>query len=177
MPRGGQAGVNVVLGEHDKTKFDKDHEIKMGVSDIVKHPDNKKIPGTRIEQYDIALIKLQNDIDFAKYANIRPVCLPESSNREYTGFQATVTGWGSTNEKGTKSKILKEIDGVVLSNLDCLKAIGCVRKGHNCSVASMQDQMICVKYHGGKTCGGDSGGALVTKENIPNLIITYVTWK
>ena len=46
--------------------------------------------------FNVALLKLSKPVDFILYPNIRPVCLPDRSYREYDGEVGVVTGWGDT---------------------------------------------------------------------------------
>ena len=162
----------VILGDHEVSDTSEDHEGQMKISDIIEHPKTKKIQGREnIRQFNIALLKLKNDIDFTKYPHIRPVCLPKDTKEDYVGQKATVTGWGNYEqppdqiEEGvwySPSK-LQYITGVVKSNLECSKMkMGC--KGNpKCDVSGIPDDMLCVTHHRGKLCAGDFGGPLVTK--------------
>lgn len=46
---------------------------------------------------DIALINIDGSIKWSDY--VRPVCLPNSVESSFSGRQATVAGWGWTDEK------------------------------------------------------------------------------
>ena len=70
--------------------------------------------------YDFAMIQLATAIDWAKYPDIRPVCLPTTGfSGDYAGVTATVTGWGTTSSGGSASTILKEVDVGIISNQQC----------------------------------------------------------
>ena len=165
----------VILGDHDRTDSTEDQEVEMEISDIIKHPNTKKIHrGSSINQFNVLLLKLKDNIDFSKHPHIRPVCLPEDTPRlkDYVGWPATVTGWGMS--KYPKNQLdgerlghfpskLQYITGVVKSNLECSKmGMGC--KGNaQCDVSGIPDNMLCVSHHGGKLCQDDFGGPLVTQ--------------
>ena len=153
--------VLVHLGRHDRT-LDNEHQIKMRVSDIFMHPDYKIIPGEEVKQFDIALLKLETAVDFMNTL-IRPVCLPEQDNQDYAGREATLTGWGFVNANMTIPTILQEIEGPVVTNLDCATGMfNCYGNDKNCKVSGVPDYMICTKFREGRFCAGDSGGPLVT---------------
>ena len=131
----------VILGDHEVSDTSEDHEGQMKISDIIEHPNTKKIQGREnIRQFNIALLKLKNDIDFTKYPHIRPVCLPKDTKEDYVGQKATVTGWGITKYEQPKDhweavfhkpSKLQYITWEVKSNLECSKmgrgCKGCLR--------------------------------------------------
>ena len=67
-----------------------DTMVVMNISEIIIHPKKEK---NRFV-YDIALLKMEKEIDFMKHDYIRPVCLPENSLEEYVGRDTIITGWG-----------------------------------------------------------------------------------
>ena len=66
-----------------------DTMVVMNISEIIIHPEKKN---TLV--FDIALLKMEKEIDFMKHDYIRPVCLPENSLEEYVGHDTIITGWG-----------------------------------------------------------------------------------
>ena len=155
----------VILGDHnltDKTGV----EVEIEISEIIRHP--KFSRAEEVHQFNVALAKLKKDIDFMKYPNIRPVCLPKDTEEDYVGKRATVTGWGMMEQEEVYPDKLQFITGVVRSNLECSKMkMGC--KGNTeCAVSGIPDNMLCVTHHGGKICKEDFGGPLVTKSDGKN---------
>merc|ERR1712142_1267600 len=55
--------VTVYLGDHDKSTVEQ-QEVMVVVSEIKRHPDYALILGRGTKQYDIALLKLDTEIDF-----------------------------------------------------------------------------------------------------------------
>jgi len=109
---------------------------------------------------DIALLKLEDPVDFNKFPNIRPICLPSNENEIYAGSRAIVAGWGATGENEGQSRVLLEATVAVLSNEECE---GLFSRGYH-------DSIICAKTTGNKEdnslqghCHGDSGGPLITR--------------
>jgi len=158
-----EAGT-VSLGDHDKRDPNEDTEVWIKSSEYIRHPEYKFIPGEKVPQFDIALIKLTKDIDFMKHPHIRPVCLPENADEDYAGWKVLLTGWGLIRQS-KYADLLQEITGEVKTNLQCSKLeMGC--KGieqEQCSVSGIPDNMLCVTFPKGKNCAGDSGSPLVTK--------------
>ena len=170
----------VSLGDHGKTALD-GTEVEMYISEYIVHPKYKYKEGQSVPQFDIALLKLKNDIDFMKHPHIRPVCLPEDAKEDYVGRKATMTGWGLVGNEQDSEK-LQYIRGDVRSNLECSKLdMGC--KGSNpdqCAVSGIPDNMLCVTFPSGKSCAGDSGSPLVTKtvdQNYEQIGVSSFTWQ
>ena len=131
-------------------------EVQIEISESIRYTGTDPVPwGSLRFYYNVALLKLKSDIDFMKHPNIRPVCLPEVMTEDYVGRKATMT------DK------LQNISGVVQSNLECSKLMGCQgNPKEQCAVSGIPDNMLCVKYHEGKTCDGDYGGPLVTRSGM-----------
>lgn len=144
--------ITVILGDWDKTKVEKGEE-QYGLAEFHSHPDFRF--DKPVHRYDIALLKLKQDLDFSR-THVRPICLPEDFSNDYKYYYATVTGWGRswTNDKETQWKYpdkLRKLTGMVMNNSTCMS------KAHTSS------DNICVSFYYGKTCAGDSGGPLITK--------------
>lgn len=144
--------LQALLGEHDISVTSETDRIRADVFDIVAHPqyDHDTI------NYDFAVIKLSEPVDFALHPHIRPVCLPVDDSKTYTGELATISGWGRLTFGGSQPDQLQEITVEVVSNDLCRQRL---------SIANflVTDQMICVNDDTNKTiCEGDSGGPLVT---------------
>ena len=70
--------------------------------------------------FDVALVELNNEVDFARYQHIRPICLQDIGDKNtFDGSKVTVAGWGLTSLTGTTSNVLKKLDQKVISNEDC----------------------------------------------------------
>ena len=162
---------HIVLGDHDWSKHN-DENLIVRSSGIVEHPEYDFDAGpdkrTVISiKFDIALVKLEQDIDFMKYPHIRPVCLPKDS-KDYARRDATITGWGLLDGpvRGTEPDILQQIDGIVQSNQQCsknTKHVRCDENDEDKCVSGVQVDKLCVMHFGGEPCHGDSGSPLVTR--------------
>jgi len=153
------AEVEVYLGEHNRKENTEADEIQVNVADFTRHKEYDA--GKR--EYDIALLKLTDRIDFGSHPHIRPICLPHRySTKDYNDYMAIVTGWGNTiNGVYSVSDYLREVDVKVLTNSECSTAYASL--GYR-----ITQQRICAAEAnnlGGKdACQGDSGGPLITKE-------------
>jgi len=151
------AEVEVYLGEHNRKENTEADEIQVNVAEMIRHGQYD----AETVDYDFALLKLTDKIDFGSHPHIRPICLPApGSNNDYNDYVAVVTGWGVTDD-GTTSDYLREVDVTVVTNTECNTA-------YTSTGYSITQQMICAAEAnnlGGKdACGGDSGGPMITKE-------------
>ena len=141
-----------MLGEHNRDVTDETRTIRSDIAVIVNHPDYNK--GTH-NNYDFSLVKLTTKIDFAKTPNVRPICLPKDGSNDFSGFIATVSGWGKSDEEGKLSNVLQEVDVKVIGDDDC-------KDNFKYESSEITDQMLCAHVEGGgkDSCQGDSGKAL-----------------
>ena len=61
----------------------------VNVEEIIVHENYQKP-----SQANIALLKLEESVPLTQYPSIKPACLPLQGD-DFTGFEATATGWGS----------------------------------------------------------------------------------
>lgn len=106
---------------------------------------------------DIALLRLAESAQISTY--VRPICLPLSQDLQqltnYHGTRFEVAGWGQT-ERGVASDTKLKVDVNGVNKRDCQKAYNYWRK-------TIWDKQICAGGEAGKdSCGGDSGGPLMT---------------
>merc|ERR1712179_363457 len=141
--------VQVILGDHDKDNIH-DQEIKMNISEIIKHPDYTR---------NITDV----DITSEDHWHIRPICLPENVNQDYTGWDTIVAGWGFSDLQRNSPSILQEINGTVVANRLCEWDWN--NQTMSWEWMPMYKDKLCVQHPiGQKTCGGDSGGPMITKQ-------------
>lgn len=152
--------IGARVGDHDTSKerdcdYDKNGlEIvcaeryqDFGVESIHYHPMYTR---TKL-QNDIALIRLDNDIDF-RPANARPICLPLSPATKITQKKVTVTGWGIT-ENRTASNVLLQVRLSIVPNEECAATYK--------NFAQVEYKQMCAGGKNGMdSCLGDSGGPL-----------------
>ena len=88
-----------VTGEHDLRKADGTEQV-IPIGKVFTHPKYNP-PATGLD-YDVALIKLRDPINFT--SNARAVLLPTMDFPPGTNCYAT--GWGRTAEKGNISQVI-----------------------------------------------------------------------
>ncbi|CAG9856891.1 unnamed protein product [Phyllotreta striolata] len=158
----------VILGEYDSSKnpdcVSTPQSVKCAhpskayqISEIVKHPQFV----LQNAQNDIALIKLDREVEFTDY--IKPVCLPNENSYYDTNTRVMVAGWGKTHFKGKSSQILKKAILPVVNRAYC-----------NAGVNRLIIGQICLGYGNGEgTCNGDSGGPLMIQRWENAELVTY----
>merc|ERR1719430_1425623 len=147
----------VALGEHNIRADIENHQAKtIQVERVIKRSDYD----TNSVNNEIALLRLAEDVDFND--NIVPACLPSSTSQKYAGWDAVVSGWGTTSSGGRTSDVLKETSQTILANT----AAECVQgAGGPGSTAVVPGTKLCAYKEGTDSCQGDSGGPLVVMED------------
>ncbi|XP_042212964.1 trypsin-1-like [Homarus americanus] len=138
--------VEVLLGAHELTSSTSAQQ-RISVERIINHESYD----SSTQDNDIAVLKLATKASLNE--NVKPACLP-SVSEDYTGFTATVSGWGTLSSGGSQPDVLQEVQVPVVSNSECQQSYG----------NSISD-MLCAGYDaGGKdSCQGDSGGLAVRR--------------
>merc|ERR1711990_36982 len=150
------SSLTVALGEHNIRADIENHRAKtIAVERVIKRSDYD----TNSVNNDIALLRLAEDVDLT--STIVPACLPSRNSQKYTGWQALVSGWGTTSSGGATSDVLKETSQTILANT----AAECVQgAGGPGSTAVVPGTKLCAYKQGTDSCQGDSGGPLVVME-------------
>merc|ERR1712088_59072 len=164
----GGATFRVMLGEHDHCKATSSFVL---ASAVHKHPkfDLNNPSGDN----DIAILKLSKDLTFSD--KIKPVCLPTSATKDYSGKASTVSGWGGTKAYTPLKPVdqprqcaLKETIVQILktSSTKCSNFIG----------DPPHPTMLCAWAKGKDACQGDSGGPLTVAENGKYVLLGVVSY-
>ena len=107
--------IFVILGETN-ILHKSGHEVIREVQAIYSHPDYAI--AARYD-YDVALLRLNGSVKFTHY--IQPACLPHLNPKLPAGMNCTVTGFGRTTERGSKSQRLKQAKVPLVSQSQCKK--------------------------------------------------------
>ncbi|KAJ8372711.1 hypothetical protein AAFF_G00277800 [Aldrovandia affinis] len=120
--------------------------------------------------YDIALLKLQQPVDFS--TSVQPVCLPTTDQNFPPGTTCWTTGFGTTEEDADSgSTRLREVSVSIISTQVCNR--NSVYQGR------VTQNMLCAGdlASGGKdSCQGDSGGPLVCETNGRWFLVGVTSW-
>jgi len=162
--------IMVELGQHDLSSA----AMRPKVDKVIVHEQYTRKPLVN----DIALLKLQDPVDFNKHPNIRPICLPSNNSENYAGSRSIIAGWGRTGEHEDVSEVLLEANVTVLSDAECKRIFYHYKQILHTIQNSPKpptppflfDSQICAKAGGSLEnntvqgiCKGDSGGPLITK--------------
>jgi secreted trypsin-like serine protease len=145
------AGVEVVVGEHDRTAISAVRQTHRATA-IFIHENYS----SRTSENDIALIKTGTVITFS--ANIQPICAPDPAN-DYVYYKSQCSGWGSVNSGGVCCPaVLRYVTLNVTTNAFCDAVY---------TTYTIYPDMICATDNTGMnerdSCQGDSGGPLSVK--------------
>ncbi|EDV52270.2 uncharacterized protein LOC6545318 isoform X1 [Drosophila erecta] len=124
---------------------------------------------------DLAVLKLDQPIDFTKNPHISPACLPDKYS-DFTGARCWTTGWGKDafGEHGKYQNILKEVDVPILSHQQCEAQLRNTRLGYS---YKLNPGFVCAGGEEGKdACKGDGGGPLVCDRNGAMHVVGVVSW-
>merc|ERR1712212_1377404 len=164
----GGSKFRVLLGEHDHCKATSSFVLAAAVH---KHP-KFDINSASVDN-DIAILKLSKDLTFSD--KIKPVCLPTSATKDYSGKAPTVSGWGGTKAYTPLKPVdqprqcaLKEaiVEILKTSSTKCSNFLG----------DSSSTTMLCAWAKGKDACQGDSGGPLTVAENGKYVLVGVVSY-
>ncbi|KAM3922957.1 mannan-binding lectin serine protease 2 [Leptodactylus fuscus] len=116
---------------------------------------------------DIALIKLQDKVPMNE--RTLAICLPTKDKRfvindsEDSHVTGQVSGWGRSKHRASGTKKLFYVDVDVVDRVTCNTAYQ--KKLNVGNKVLITDNMFCAGEEGKDSCKGDSGGALVFKDD------------
>ncbi|NQV06733.1 trypsin-like serine protease [bacterium] len=159
----GVGRMTVVVGRHDVRGSDGE---EIGVAEKIEHP-NYGTP--TLDSNDVSLLRLETP---ATMGSPIPLATVSDAALFAPGDDATVAGWGNTEDNPTGSsgfEGLRKVTVPVISDADCDTAYGSEFDGAT---------MICAGLElGGKdSCQGDSGGPLFVPDGNGYLHIGVVSW-
>ena len=124
---------------------------------------------------DLAVIKLDGFVDFARNSHVSPVCLPDAF-QSFAGSRCWVSGWGKDafGKGGSYQHVLKEVDLPVLTHFDCERKLKQTRLGPD---FVLHPGFLCAGGEEGKdACKGDGGGPLVCEVGGLWQLAGIVSW-
>merc|ERR1711962_1706957 len=168
----GGAKFRVMVGEHDHCKHNEAGGKNFVMASAVhKHP--KYDINSAAADFDIAILKLSKDLTFSN--KIKPVCLPTSATKDYSGKASTISGWGGTKAY-TPLKPVKQPGqcGLKETIVNILKTSD--KKCSDFLGDSSSTTRFCAWAKGTDSCQGDSGGPLTVAENGKYVLLGVVSY-
>ncbi|XP_063703646.1 CLIP domain-containing serine protease HP8-like [Culicoides brevitarsis] len=149
--------VQVVLGEHNVTS-EIDCELEKCADPVQIYRPIEIVVPTEYHKshykHDIALIKLDRDVNYTRW--VSPICLPLPKDTNSTGIIDTfgeVAGWGLTDSHAdTLAEVLQTVKLKILPLTECKKSFDQLDLGIG--------QMCAGGIPGKDSCSGDSGGPM-----------------
>nr|BAA86869.1 mannose-binding protein-associated serine protease (MASP) [Xenopus laevis] len=145
------SSFKVILGKHRTLKKD-DTEQTFQAKNLILHPNYKP----KTFRFDIALVELSDKAFLNDY--VMPICLPEKQVQQ--DEHVIVSGWGKHFLKRLPDSLM-EVEIPVVGQTLC-------KTVYQTLELLVTDEMICAGFkEGGKdACSGDSGGPMVTKNEL-----------
>ncbi|OAD60737.1 Serine proteinase stubble, partial [Eufriesea mexicana] len=145
--------------------------IERDVANVYVHPEF--YAGTLYN--DIAILRIDHEVDFQKNPHISPACLPDRHD-DFTRSRCWTTGWGKDafGDFGKYQNILKEVDVPVVNNQVCEQQMRRTRLGPG---FNLHPGFICAGGEEGKdACKGDGGGPMVCERHGRWQLAGVVSW-
>lgn len=148
------------------TSNHKKNGTKIKVEKIIMHENYND----KITDFDIAILKLENELKFSK--SIQPIALPYLNESIPDDTMCIVSGWGDTDLL-YRTKHLRAAKVPISNQKTCVK-------NYDSMGYKVTPRMICAGYKkGGRdSCQGDSGGPLACKirRKKQPILVGIVSW-
>ncbi|KPM04648.1 serine protease-like protein 5, partial [Sarcoptes scabiei] len=164
--------LKIRLGEWDVHREDEFYSyVEKNVHEVFIHPNF--IPRNLMN--DVALLRLDSEIDLDQHPHIAPICLSQPME-SFTGQRCYVAGWGKNafGHQGEYQSVLMKVDLPVLDSRQCENQLRHTKLGYN---FRLDHSMICAGGEPGKdACEGDGGSGLVCETNGIWKVAGLVSW-
>ena len=164
--------LKIRLGEWDVHREDEFYPyVEKNVEEIFIHPNF--VP--RNLANDVALLKLDTELDLSQHPHISPICMPQTFE-SFAGHRCYVAGWGKNafGHQGEYQSVLMKVDLPVLDLRMCENQLKHTKLGYG---FRLDRSMICAGGEPGKdACEGDGGSGLVCESNGIWQVVGLVSW-
>uniref|UniRef100_A0A1I8PAU9 Peptidase S1 domain-containing protein n=1 Tax=Stomoxys calcitrans TaxID=35570 RepID=A0A1I8PAU9_STOCA len=119
----------------------------LGIEKVIAHENYRKVMGKRGSVNDIALLRVDRDIEYSK--SVAPVCLPSvvpTLKPLEPGMKLTAAGWGHIGSR-SYSPVKLTVSLPYVANENCTLSVD---ESHLCAGGRFRED----------TCSGDSGGGI-----------------
>jgi len=162
------SGIKVWINDEDYLITEGSKRQEYFVDEIIMHDQYDR----RTVNNDIALLKLKTPVPIGSpNTTIVPACLPANNDADFSGINATVSGWGLLSDGGSQSNVLRKVVVPVMTNEVC-------NSDQTRYKGRVSENMLCAGYmEGGRdSCQGDSGGPLIIDNSGRFTLIGVVSW-
>ena len=153
----------VEIGRYDQQDSNEEGMRGFFVIEKVKHPLFEG-DATASGDHDVMVIRIDGDA-----SNFAKVSLDTNENGVTLdpGTDLIVMGWGKTDDGGSTSSVLLEVEVDYVEHSVC--------SDNYESIEIITENMICAAREGGDSCQGDSGGPLITADgtNVQVGIVSF----
>ena len=104
--------IKVLIGAHNTSTRSNDG-TRVAVSTITNDP----LYDSNTGQNDFSILTLAEHVTFT--VTVSPACLPSDVTQDYAGQEATVIGWGRTEDDNNLQSVLKETNVIIINNTEC----------------------------------------------------------
>ena len=102
--------MKVIIGAHSINAIDA--PALFSISIVTTDPEFTGVPPNN----DFSILTLAQPVTFSD--KVSPACLPSDVTQDYGGQEATIIGWGYT-EDGRKPSVLQEANVTIITNEMC----------------------------------------------------------
>lgn len=157
--------VNVHLGALNTFDFDEPGRINVNTTVFFTHP--AWFPAFLVN--DIALVQLPEPITFTE--QIQPIQLP-TTREWFHDIPVVASGFGVTNTTAARvPSIMQWANMRTINNFQCARAFGDIA-----GILALRRSVICVVGDNQESgCFGDSGGPIITQENVLIGVASFVS--
>lgn len=151
--------IHVHLGVLNPANRDEPGRVQLSTNTSIMHP----FYFGPLLVNDIALVRLMEPVEFSEF--IKPIRLPQRGTN-FHNMSAIASGFGQLNS--TDRRMASQLQWTRLDTIDNLQ---CARQFGNIvalQALALSNQVICAwsRLNGASICFGDSGGPLISDDNI-----------
>ena len=159
----------VILGDNNWRTRQEVDEIRHTITKVLIHP---RFEETAPFDFDFAILKLSQPIDFNRQLLVRPACLPSVLDDDaLVGMVGTASGWGVVDP----SKPSKQANKLQKVNVKIMGERECQYK-YPTYPSIITPSMFCASADSADSCYGDSGGPFTVLHNNASVLEGVISW-
>ena len=159
----------VILGDNNWRTRKEVQEWRFNIEKVTIH---RRFEEKAPFDFDFALIKLSDSVDFAHQNLIRPACLPSSlDDPNLEGKIGTASGWGvvNPNNPSKQANQLQKVNVKIMNDRHC-------QYKYPTYPSIITPSMFCASADSSDSCYGDSGGPFTVVRNNSFVLEGVISW-